>query len=295
METATPRPAVRLLGEGEEPDPDELDIGTYSEITLSVRGDDNEAVVMQYPPWVDKVTEYQKQKGTPTSIAVADIDPEMTSAMAVAMGILVPRDLCLAAMLSARLGNHVLKGTRYWTIMNAYYGYMEEAYTESRDMQATLELSVHFWEEVIHDPDAIEAFSEFWELGEWLTAQGFENLEMLNGSGACVITASGYAYPAGFSNTETVVLSTVDDEGTPVCLSIGTIAEDTSFMHDIHAALHDLEMEELENIGADADPWQGNQWTLCGGEYLKEPELGTLIHHDEIIAIVEEFAPKLTE
>lgn len=286
MDPLPVRMQVRLLEDDEEPDPHELDIGANCKTYFMTLDD---VTLVYTPPLLQAVEEYVAKYGPPKHVAIVDIEAEPTSALARAIGIKVPRDLCAAAMLSSRLGVEVLKGTKYENILLAYYGLMNTVLEEDGNRKAALAASVGFWSETIHDPEALEALCEFQKLAMWLSVQGFEDLGMLGG--VCAITATGYAYPAGFSNAETVVHFTVNEDGSCSNISVGTIAEDVSFMYDVHHALYEYEMKTLEWLGI--EPEAGNSWTLMGGDYIRQPELMSVIPIEEIVPIVAMYAPNL--
>lgn len=283
MDQAIHKCPVRILEEDELPRPDELDIGS-NPIGYELELEDYKIVSLV--PLVDNVIAFRKSGQKPQGIALADLDAEATSALTVALGHKLPYELRMAAMLFTRLGAEVMEDSPYLKLLLAYQGFITDVVNDYENTSQMISEAVRFWKEIIYEPEQLEMYARLWREIEQENAVGITSFEM-NGH-VCCVSAEGYAYAHGFRRADTVMLVRLDGEMTQTAVSIGTIAEDDSFMAEIHARLFDAEKEVLQ---PGAEFREGNHWILCGGNYIRQPKYGTLLKLETILEIVCELTP----
>lgn len=272
MDTATSKTfQIHLLEDDEEPHPDEFWIRYSGDWFCDL----DDVTVLCSKPLVSQVLEAKKKGNIPNCIAIEDVEAESTSAMAVAMGINVPLRVCLAATVYDRVGPHALQDAALQQIIHAYYGYLEDLLSDESGEAENDEMLgkiPHFWQVIMHQPERLAFFSNIFYDSCLVEQFGVEDIEV--DDGLCLVYATAWAYPYGFGYADTVVMAQIDDEMAAIKVSVGTIATDANFMHELHAALCDAERNSTAS--------QDRNWILCGGEYLKPPDAGTTLTIDEI-------------
>lgn len=284
MEGAPRFMRVHILGKDDQALDDELDLSPI-EIVIS---DLCESVCIPVPLAL-KARQYVLRHGDfPESVAVTGFGVEESTALATALGVHIPFGICMAATMASRFGIDSIIGNQHEPVIKAYFGLISRVKDEV-SINGLILLSCDFWSHIMDMPDLLALCANYWDKQAWCQTQGIVSVD--TDKGLCVVTATGYAFPIGFDQgVDTVVVHHVNEDGDSISVEIGTIAQDTGFMHQIHQDLNERELNELANCGFDMD--EESYWVICGGDYIKMPALGTMLNLDEVVNVVKTYAPE---
>lgn len=276
---------VRILPPGELPADGELWIA-LSSIGMEL---DEMDLEISTPPIVP-VMRAISQGCVPSSIAVEDTSAQTTSALAVAMGVSVPVDVCKAAVLYDTVGPDAVERSLR-ILIEGYYGYRENVCARERQRRQPsedriLRRMLRYWRRIINDPQKVCSFAS---VGRQLREQlrlGVTSIDR-DSSSFCVVHARDWAFPVGFIDRDTVVLVQTDDWGHEK-VAIGTVAKNRDFMRQLRIMLSRSERATRVAMGVSA---RKCGWRISdAGDYITPPrkKKGSVLSPEQILEIVSD-------